>query len=109
MVNLENDEWMIAMANSFGTKNLMHLSTLTEAGNFSNERANLVFTNENIQSKLINETIGNMERKGYDGLDIDFEFIYPEDRYDYVIFLQKYVQSYKSSWIPAIFSACSKS
>ena len=104
LVNLENDEWMIAMANSFGTKNLMHLSTLTEAGNFSNERANLVFTNENIQSKLINETIGNMERKGYDGLDIDFEFIYPEDRYDYVIFLQNMYKAINPLGYP-LFSA----
>lgn len=88
LVNLENDEWIIQMAGEYQTLPLMHLSTLTEYGNFSSDRANDVFSSADFQQQLINETVANMQAKGYAGLDIDFEFIYPEDRYEYVLFLQ---------------------
>lgn len=88
LVNLENDGWIIEMAREYASRPLMHLSTLTEYGNFSSDRANQIFANPDIQERLISETINNMQVKGYDGLDIDFEFIYPEDRFNYVVFLQ---------------------
>lgn len=88
LVDLEGDVPMISEANRFGVKSLMHLSTLTEQGNFSSDRANLVFTNQTVRSTLTNEILRNIQEKGYDGLDVDFEFIYPENKYDYVIFLQ---------------------
>lgn len=88
LVNLENDEWIIEMAGEYSSRPLMHLSTLTESGSFSSDRANMIFVNPDLQEKLITETINNMQAKGYDGLDIDFEFIYPEDRFNYVMFLQ---------------------
>ncbi|MEG2669694.1 MAG: glycosyl hydrolase family 18 protein [Oscillospiraceae bacterium] len=83
-----NDEQLIKLSNMYGTKKLMHLSTLTESGNFSNDRAHLVLTNPEIQTVLIDAIIANMKAKGYDGLDVDFEFIFPEDRYGYATFLQ---------------------
>ncbi len=86
--DLEGDLQMIAEADRFGVKSLMHLSTLTEQGNFSSDRANLVFTNQTVRSTLTNNILRNIQEKGYDGLDVDFEFIYPENKYDYVIFLQ---------------------
>lgn len=88
LVDLENDGWIIEMAREYASRPLMHLSTLTEYGNFSSDRANQIFSNPDIQERLISETINNMQVKGYDGLDIDFEFIYPEDRFNYVVFLQ---------------------
>lgn len=101
---LENDEWMINRAASLNVKSLMHLSTLTESGTFSNERANLLFTNPALQSTLISEIIANMQNKGYSGLDIDFEFIYPEDKFDYVIFLQNVYRAINPLGYP-LFSA----
>lgn len=88
LVNLEDDEWIIEMAREYASHPLMHLSTLTEYGNFSSDRANQIFANPDLQEALISEAINNMQTKGYDGLDIDFEFIYPEDKFNYVIFLQ---------------------
>lgn len=88
LVDLEDDEWIIAMAGEYSTQPLMHLSTLTEGGNFSSERANDIFRSPNFQEKLISEIIANMQAKNYKGLDIDFEFIYPEDSFDYIMFLQ---------------------
>lgn len=87
LVDLD-DAQLIALAEEYGTKPLMHLSTLTEEGGFSNARASLVFNDEAIQENIINEILLLMQNKGYQGLDVDFEFIYPEERYDYITFLQ---------------------
>lgn len=84
-----DDEELIALAQNYGVAPLMHLSTLTEQGGFSNELASLVLNNEDIQDKLIGEIIANMQQKGYSGLDIDFEFVYPEDSLLYGEFIGK--------------------
>ena len=86
LVDLD-DVALIEATRESSVKTLMHLSTLTEEGNFSNERASLVFNNEEVQNTLINEIVENIRDKGYNGLDVDFEFIYPEERYDYINFL----------------------
>lgn len=104
LVNLNDDEWIIAMAKEYAAESLMHLSTLTEYGNFSSERANDIFVNNEKQNRLINEAILNIENKGYDGLDIDFEYIYPEDRYKYVMFLQNVYSRINPLGLP-LFSA----
>ena len=87
LVDLDDGE-LIALAEEYGTKPLMHLSTLTEEGGFSNARASLIFNDEIIQENIINEILQVMQTKGYQGLDVDFEFIYPEERYEYITFLQ---------------------
>lgn len=84
-----DDEELIDLTLSYGALPLMHLSTLTESGGFSNELASLVLNDEAIQDNLISEIVANMERKGYRGLDIDFEFVYPEDSLLYGEFVGK--------------------
>lgn len=84
-----DDEELIDLALDYGVLPLMHLSTLTESGGFSNELASLVLNNQDIQDNLITEIIANMEQKGYRGLDIDFEFVYPEDSLLYGKFIGK--------------------
>ncbi len=88
LVQLE-DEALIDLALDYGVLPLMHLSTLTEEGGFSNELASLVLNNPDVQENLIAEIIANMEQKGYRGLDIDFEFVYPEDSLLYGEFVGK--------------------
>lgn len=86
---MPDDEELIRIAKEYSVNTLLHLSTLTEGGNFSSSRATLVFDNENIQNVIINELISVIEDKGFGGLDVDFEFINPEERYDYIRFLQE--------------------
>ncbi len=88
LVQLDDAE-LITLAQNYSVAPLMHLSTLTEQGGFSNELANLVLNNTEIQDKLIGEIIANMQQKGYNGLDIDFEFVYPEDSLLYGEFIGK--------------------
>jgi len=58
-----------------GASALMHLSTLTENGNFSSERAEELFANPAAMDTLARNVLAEIEEKGYTGLDIDFEFI----------------------------------
>ncbi len=88
LVDLEGDTPMINIANQLSVKSLMHLSTLTEYGTFSSDRATLIFDSEALRSTLTDEIIGNIRNKGYNGLDVDFEFIDPARKNDYVEFLE---------------------
>lgn len=84
-----NDEELIRLALDYGVSPLMHLSTLTESGGFSNDLASMVLNSAEIQDKLIEQIVGNMQNKGYRGLDIDFEFVYPQDAVLYGEFIGK--------------------
>lgn len=86
---IPDDEEMIRIAKEYGVSTLLHLSTLTEGGNFSSERASLIFGSEQLRDMLINEILSVVNEKGYGGVDVDFEFIDPEERYDYINFLQE--------------------
>lgn len=84
-----NDEELIQLSFDYGVSPLMHLSTLTEAGGFSNELASMVLNSAEIQDKLTEQIVENIQNKGYRGLDIDFEFVYPKDSLLYGEFIGK--------------------
>lgn len=83
-----NDENLIRAALDFSVAPILLLSSITETGNFSGERASLLFNNLFIQNKLIDKLIAIMKRKGYLGIDIDFEYVNPEDATAYADFLR---------------------
>lgn len=87
LLPLEDAE-LLRVTSEYSALPLLHLSTLTEQGNFSNERASLIFNDSARQEQLIEEIIATVQEKGFAGVDVDFEFIYPEERYDYITFLQ---------------------
>jgi spore germination protein len=84
-----DDRELIAMAKTGGVAPLMHLSTLTEAGGFSNELATLVLNNQTVQNTLIGNITAMLREKGYTGLDVDFEFISAKDAAPYAAFISK--------------------
>ena len=73
------DSYIISIAQQYGVSPLMHLSTLTESGNFSNELASVILNDRNLWEVLGNNILNTMREKGYEGLDIDFEFVYPDE------------------------------
>ncbi len=84
-----NDSELINAARDYGVLPYMHLSTLTEDGGFSNELANRVLNNEEVQSRLAADILTNLREKGYSGLDIDFEFVYESDALKYAEFIER--------------------
>ena len=83
------DERIIAAARSVGTGALMHLFTLTENGSFSSERAAALLENSAAMDTLARAVLAEIEEKGYDGLDIDFEFIPAETALAYADFIAR--------------------
>ena len=42
--------------------------------------------NRELQDKLIGQMVDTVQEKGYEGVDIDFEYILPENREQYALF-----------------------
>lgn len=84
-----DDVSTINLAREYGVAPIMLISTLTPEGTFSNALAHTLLNNETVQDTLIDNIITNMQEKNYYGLDVDFEFIYPEDADAYVAFINK--------------------
>ena len=104
-----DDERLILSASSYGTAPLMHLSTLTESGTFSNELASAVLNNEQAADTLITNILENLEAKGYYGLDIDFEYVLPEDAAAYAAFIEKTKVRLNAQGFPVIAALVPKS
>lgn len=85
----DNDEELIAIAEQFGVGPVMLLSTITENGKFSTERATAMLSSTAVQDRLIGNIVANMKEKGYIGLDIDFEFVDPAVRENYIRFIEE--------------------
>lgn len=86
LVDLADDK-LIAAARAVGTAPLMHLSTLTSEGGFSNELAHMALNDAPLRARLIENIIATLREKGYRGLDVDFEYVFPEDAAAYAAFL----------------------
>jgi len=84
-----NDEPLIAAARGARVAPLMVITNLRAGGGFDSDLARTILTSESIQDTLIANVINNMRTKNYSGLDVDFEYIYPENREDYNNFLRK--------------------
>jgi len=82
-----NDQPLIDAAKAAGVAPIMVITNISEGG-FSSDLARTILTNQDIQNRLLDNVIANIRSKGYRGLDVDFEFIYPENREDYNNFLR---------------------
>ena len=74
------DDWMIAMALQNGTAPILTLTPLDEQGRFSNYLIHNVVQNQEAVNLLIDNLLTVMTERGYQGVDIDFEYILAEDR-----------------------------
>ena len=92
LVDLD-DAGLIDGAHQGGAGAMMHLSTLTPEGNFSNELAHLLLNDSSMQEHLQSQVLKTLEERGYQGLDVDFEYIYPQDAPAYAAFLARLTQA----------------
>lgn len=74
-------------AQALGSVSLLHLSSMTEDGQFSNQRSGMILSDPALQKTLIQEVTAMVDRRGYRGVDVDFEFVLPEQRQAYVDFV----------------------
>ena len=97
-----DDEALLAAARQGGAAPLMHLSTLTEEGGFSNELAHLALTQPAVQDTLVDNLEAMLVQKGYRGLDVDFEYVYAEDAGAYAAFLGRLTERLNPLGYPVI-------
>lgn len=83
------DEELILAANSQGTAPILVLTPLDEKGRFSNELVSQMLNNPTAREKLINELLTVMSEKGYYGVDIDFEYVLPENKETFINFISQ--------------------
>lgn len=86
LVNL-NDSRLIEVANEYGVASIMHLSTLTEQDIFSTERASMLFRSQQAMQSISQVILKNIQTKGYQGLDIDFEYLGGAEAQNYADFV----------------------
>lgn len=82
-----DDDELISIARSYGTSPVMLLSSLGEDGTFSNELTSAVLQSPAARENVINNVVSTLSAKGYDAVDVDFEYILPADREAYTSFI----------------------
>lgn len=90
-----DDAPLIAAARAQRVAPMMVITNIEEGASFSSELAHTILTNEQVQSTLINNVINTLKSKNYAGLDIDFEYIFPQDKERYNAFLRRVSQRLK--------------
>lgn len=69
------DDALLSATRQRGTRPVMHLSTLTESSQFDTQRGALVLTDPTVQNQLIRDLMQTVLRRGYAGVDVDFEYL----------------------------------
>lgn len=82
-----DDTWMITLAKDNNTAPILTLTPFGPDGMFNNTLISIVVNNAEIQQTLINSLLETIEVKGYEGVDIDFEYILAEDRVAFADFV----------------------
>jgi len=103
-----NDQPLIDAALQLDVRPLLHLSTLTEEGGFSNELAHTLLNDEALQETLITQLLDTISRKGYRGLDVDFEYVYGSDADAYARFISRLHEALSPLGLPLIVALAPK-
>ena len=78
---------LVNQALEFGVDPVLVLTPFTETGNFNNQLVHVVAQDMEVQNQLIYNLLYTVQTKNYYGVDVDFEFILPEDRDGYSAFV----------------------
>jgi spore germination protein len=70
-----DDDALLAAARRRGVLPVLHLSTLTEEGTFDTARGQRILSDSEVQERLVADIMQTALRKGYVGVDVDFEYL----------------------------------
>lgn len=82
----QDDLWMIESAWENGIEPLMVLTPFSN-GAFNNQLVKVLVENQEIQDILIQNVLTTVQERGFSGVDIDFEYVLPENRIGYADFV----------------------
>lgn len=92
-----DDSWMISRALNFGVRPILTLTPFGPDGNFNNRLIHSVVNSEEYKANLIQNLLEVMAEKGYQGVDIDFEYILAEDRDAFTVFVQDVAETMREN------------
>ncbi|MFC0212175.1 glycosyl hydrolase family 18 protein [Paenibacillus chartarius] len=84
------DDIVVREARRLGVAPLLTITNF-EAGKFSSEIARAVIRDQAVQRRVIDQLMNLMRTKQYRGVNVDFEYLFPEDRESYNQFLRNLV------------------
>ena len=82
-----DDSFMINAALRTGVRPVLTLTPLGPDGNFNNFLITSVVNNEAAKENLLSNLLATVQEKDFQGVDIDFEYIRPEDRLPFADFV----------------------
>lgn len=96
------DEALVNAALQSRVAPIFHLSNLDEEERFSAQLAHELLEDEEDQRELIGRIVRTVDRRGYQGVDVDFEYIRAEDGENYARFLARLRRALTSRGLPLI-------
>ena len=96
------DGFIIDAAFRYSVSPVLHLSTLTESGNFSTALAESLLADPAAQQVLTENLLAELRRKSYYGLDVDFEFLGAKNAAPYAEFLSRLRQRMNAEGFPVL-------
>lgn len=97
---LLNDDWMIEMAENFSVRPILTLTPFGADGNFNNNLISAIVNNPVAQENLISQLVYTANTRGFRGVDIDFEFILPQDKDAFVGFVANVQEAFHALGYP---------
>ncbi len=91
-----NDEPLINLAKRYRTSPLMVVTNTTKEGSFSSDLISNILNDPNKSNQLANDIINKMKVKGYRGINIDFEYVYPKDKIVFEAFIRNLYNKVKN-------------
>lgn len=82
-----NDDFMISSALMAGVRPVLTLTPFGPDGNFNNYLITSLINNEEAKDNLLSNLLSVLQEKGFQGVDIDFEYILPQDRIPFADFV----------------------
>lgn len=86
---LLDDTFMITMAKNFGVAPILTLTPFGPDGQFSNYLISRVVNSEEAIQQLIENLTAQIIERGFEGVDIDFEYILSEDKIPFTNFVRE--------------------
>lgn len=84
---LLDDNFMIVLAKEYGAAPIMTLTPFGPDGHFSNYLITAVVNNPAAKENLIRQIVAALPARGFEGVDVDFEYILASDREAFVQFV----------------------
>ncbi len=82
-----DDAWMIELAEENGVMAILTLTPLDEEGRFNNYLITSLLSNQEAQQNLTDQVLETLRARNFSGVDVDFEYIPPENRVSYAQFV----------------------